>query len=209
MQNVTITTQPASEPVTLSDAKLFMRVDISDDDALITEMIVAARQLCEEYTRRKFINTGITLALDGFPLRSLEKWWDGVQQMAESELYSAANYIKLPFPPAVSITSITTYNRANASAVFASASYRLDTAGTVYLNDGYSWPNDLRDYDSVRVVYVAGYGSNAAAVPSMLKHAVKMTVAAMYDDRSCVAIPEGARRMLDPYRVLEERRNAM
>jgi hypothetical protein len=209
MQNITITTQPAIEPVTVAECKHFMRVDTNDDYDLISDLIVMARQLCEEHTRRKFINTGITLALDGFPYGKRDMWWDGVQQMAVSELYAYADCIKLPFPPAISVTSITTYDSGNNAHVFSSAAYRLDTNGNIYLNDGYVWPSDLRDYDAVRIVYVAGYGATGSSVPAPINHAIKMTVAAMYDDRSCVSIPQGAMNALAPYRLIEERRNAM
>jgi len=36
-------------------AKLHLKVDGTDDDMLISNLIVAARQKCEEYTRRSFI----------------------------------------------------------------------------------------------------------------------------------------------------------
>lgn len=209
MQNVTITTQPSVEPVTLDEVKQFLRVDMSDDDDLIGQLITSARQLCEEHVRRKFISTGITLALDGFPCHDKGMWWSGVREMPISELYSYSDRISLPFPPAVSVTSITTFDESNGASVFASAGYRLDTDGNVILNDGYLWPTDLRDYDAVRIVYVAGYGATYSAVPSPIRHAIKMTAAAMYDDRNCFAIPSGAMQALAPYRILNERRNGM
>ncbi len=38
------------DPISLADAKLFLRVDISDDDALITSLITVAREYCETFT---------------------------------------------------------------------------------------------------------------------------------------------------------------
>lgn len=43
------------EPVTLTEAKDFCKVDIGTDDALITDMITAARQDCEAYTGVGFV----------------------------------------------------------------------------------------------------------------------------------------------------------
>lgn len=48
-------TPPASEPVNLAQAKNHLKVDLSNDDALIDSLIVSARQRAEEYTRRAFI----------------------------------------------------------------------------------------------------------------------------------------------------------
>ena len=50
-----IRTEPAAEPVTLAELKTFMRIDGSEDDALIESLIVAARELCESYTGRALI----------------------------------------------------------------------------------------------------------------------------------------------------------
>ena len=57
-----LVTPPAEEPVSLSDAKLHLRVDFTDDDALILAFIVAARQHSEMLTRR-FIDNPINNAV--------------------------------------------------------------------------------------------------------------------------------------------------
>jgi len=40
---------PIVEPVTLQEAKDYLRVDFGDEDRLITSLIVSARQMCEKY----------------------------------------------------------------------------------------------------------------------------------------------------------------
>ena len=57
--SIKIITPAASEPLSLSDVKTFLRVDSNAEDALITAMIVASRQLCEQYMRRILITTTI------------------------------------------------------------------------------------------------------------------------------------------------------
>ena len=60
-----VVTPAASEPITLTEAKNFLRVDGSDDDALIGALISAAREMCEQYTRRILVTTTIDEYFDG------------------------------------------------------------------------------------------------------------------------------------------------
>lgn len=210
MQSVKVTTQPAIEPLAVTDAKAFLRIDSTAEDDLIAELIAAAREFCEEYTRRKFISTGCTLTLDRFPYSHNEKWWDGVREIAMSELRGACDYIKLPFAPVVSVASLTSYDVDNTSAVFDSSNYSVDTVGSrIYLNQNSQWPSNIRDFNAVSIVYTAGYGATPADVPSAIRHAIKLTVAAMYDNRECFELPAMAKSALQPYRILEERSNGV
>ena len=72
-----------TEPVNLSEAKNFCKVDISTDDALLTSLIVAARQMCEAYTGVGFVEHEITAILNN----------------ENGGMY-------LPYGPIVSITSV-------------------------------------------------------------------------------------------------------
>lgn len=48
-----------SEPVTLNEMKSYLKVDFATDDTLITQMIKSARELCEEFTGRSFVESEI------------------------------------------------------------------------------------------------------------------------------------------------------
>jgi uncharacterized phiE125 gp8 family phage protein len=52
-----------AEPVTLADAKAWLKVDIADDDLLITELITTARRDCETYLCTSLIPRTITAYL--------------------------------------------------------------------------------------------------------------------------------------------------
>lgn len=67
MAAIVIETPPASEPILLADAKNWVRVTIGDDDALIEDLIISAREKLEADTGRSFINKGFRQSLDSFP----------------------------------------------------------------------------------------------------------------------------------------------
>lgn len=104
---------PATEPVALSDAKTFLRVDGSEDDALITSLIATARRACEEYTKRAFITQTWKLALDRFPC---DEDWDELEYMLG---LSAQRPIQLPRQPIQSIASVKTTDASNTQATVA------------------------------------------------------------------------------------------
>lgn len=57
-----ITNAPGDTPITLQDAKDFLRVDGAQDDRLIRRLIVNATNACEEFANRTFLTTtfGVT-----------------------------------------------------------------------------------------------------------------------------------------------------
>lgn len=56
MKNLRRLTAPATEPVSLVEAKAYLHVTHDEEDAFITRLIKSARQTCEDYTRRAFIS---------------------------------------------------------------------------------------------------------------------------------------------------------
>jgi hypothetical protein len=201
MLNHRVTAQPAEEPINLAEAKAFLAEVGTSNDALITSLITAARQAAEEYTRRKFISTTITMHLDRFPFSYDNQWWDGVRDGSIRELHGNGSQIALPFAPIVSVTSIKTFAPDDTETVFDASSYRVDTNGYITLKDGRVWPSNLRERDAIQIVYVAGYGATASSVPEAVKLGIKSIVSAWFNHRECMDMPASAESILAKYRI--------
>src|ERR1044072_3202563 len=52
-----------TEPITLQEAKNWLKIEVSDDDSLIEALIIAARQACEGYTALSFVEREVTAIL--------------------------------------------------------------------------------------------------------------------------------------------------
>jgi len=205
------TTEPASEPVTVSDVKAQLRLSGSDDDALLTALISVARMACEEYTRRALITQGWTLWLDAFPADDTQ-WWDGVQESPVT--LTTKRHIHLPRPPLISVTSISVYDDDDTATLFDDANYFVDTAsspGRVALRNNAAWPVPVRPYHGIEIVYVAGYG-DATAVPQALKQGMLAHIAFLYEQRgdtfnvgnsvaAIKALPDFITALYQPYRI--------
>ena len=187
-------TEPAVEPVTLAEAKAHLRVDISDDDALISAIIKAAREFCEEYLDRTLVHTRWTMRADGFPHNGLED-------------------VELPRPPmaqaGTTTTVVLTYTlETGATATYSTASYRVDryaTPGAVKTLYGQAWPSHLIDDNSISVTWWGGYGADGTSVPAAIRSAMLMLCSHLYEHRTAVApgmseVPFGVKALLDTHR---------
>lgn len=209
-----LVTAPSIEPVTLTEAKDFLRVTGSDDDTLITNLIIAARTNAESFTRRAFITQTWKLFMDNWPTTTKNtSWWDGVKQLPILVLAGKQDVL-IPKAPLSSVTHVKTYDDADSATTFASSNYYVSTYsgdfaqnGRVVLRDNASWPTFERNADGIEIQFVAGYGATAADVPYQIKQSILQEVSTMYETRGacadecmCCSI---AKRMLTPFRLLK------
>lgn len=181
-----IKTPPAAEPVTLSEAKSYLRITDSNDDAFITALISAARRRCEEYTQRVLITQTWTLWLDYLPGNRY------APQDAEQDLpinYGGCLYeaISLPYPPLQSVTSMRSYAADDSATVFSASNYLVDTAsepGRICLNQGAIWPVQGRRFNGYEIEYIAGYGSAGSSVPEDLRQGMLFLLKTLFADKS-------------------------
>ena len=171
--SVTRATGPAVEPLTVAEAKLHLRVDISDDDAYIGTLITAAREWVENYLDRTLITTQLILRAAEFPTEELE-------------------LARPPMATAGTATAVViTYTLADTTtATLSTALYRVDrttTPGNVAPIINGTWPSDvIEDANAVAVTYWAGYGPTSASVPATIRHAMLMLIGHWYERRSAV-----------------------
>ncbi len=189
----TLVTPPSVEPVSLVEAKNYLKVDNNADDSLISLLISAARRMAEEYTRRSFMPQSWQLELDRFS--------DGLSDIYPPSwrAYNGGDSsIELPRGPVVAVSLIRSFNLANTVTTVPAQSYTL-ADDRVLLNSGYSWPSNLRDKAAVEINYSTGY----AVLPEPIKVSVLLTLSALYENRTCADLPAGARTLLAPYRNAE------
>ena len=160
-------TAPTTYPVTLAEAKLHCKVDASDDDALITALITAATEVCEQKLGRAIMAQTWEVTLDAFP-----------------------DYVELTRTPVQSITSVKYYDTSGVEQTLSGSAYSFaqDDFGFARVDPVYGteWPTARDQINAVAVRYVAGY-ANAAAVPEGIKQWVKLMVSTMYENRETEA----------------------
>ena len=98
-------TPPATEPVSLAEAKLYLRIDQDDEDDLIRALVVAARLLVEAASGRMLIDQGWRIVLDRWP---------------------AGGVLRLPLSPVRQVTGVRVRDAAGAAAELAASALVLE-----------------------------------------------------------------------------------
>ncbi len=179
-------TAPLTEPISLNGAKEFLRVDHGHEDALITDMIRAARERIEVMARTSLITRrraftssrlcATTLFINHSPIRFIHKVTlldanDSVVDVPLSELFINRR---------ASPVSIQARGRALLS------DYAIDPVAIVVELD-------------------AGYGAEKETVPMQLRQAVLLLLAQHYehrDDALTRPVPMLVDALLMPYRTV-------
>lgn len=176
--------EPAEEPLTLTEAKLHLRVTGTADDAYITALIVAARMAAEQELGRCLIETTLALKLDAFPVGDIE----------------------LPWGTVTSIEEFTYLDADGDEVTLATDDYQWDANGRLSPAPNATWPStETGRNNAVTVEYKAGW-TDADEVPENIKAWMKLQIGALYDSRSAAVIGAaatelpGARALLDRWR---------
>jgi uncharacterized phiE125 gp8 family phage protein len=158
-------TPAASFPITLQEAKDYLKISGSDQDAEITQLIATATDIGERITGRDFINKTYTGFLDCFPNDCV-----GLE-IRKSKLQS--------------ITSIQ-YYLDDVLTVFNSSNYyttQSNSYSSIYLNDSSNYPSTDTRKQAVEITFIAGYGAIAEDVPETLKKAILTHIAYLFENK--------------------------
>jgi hypothetical protein len=179
-------TPPAVEPITLAEAKLALRVDHDEENADITRLIVAARELLELRASRTFVITSYSLALAGFPAGG--GYFHRGRRADPSQWFCGGAPIQLPRPPLVSVQAVRYLDTAGASHTLSPSLYRVlpGSPGILAPAIGAAWPVTAAAPGALVIEYTAGYGAAAASVPERFRRAVHLCVGAWYENREDV-----------------------
>lgn len=178
---------PTVEPVSLSDAKVHLRVDHADEDALISACIKAAREQAETITGRTLITTTLLLTLDAWP--------DSVA-------------IELPRGPVQSVSAVAYVDVDGTVQTLLGTAYALDNAGDDsphYLLPAYgtAWPAARDTANAVTVTYVAGYGAAGSSVPGPVRQWLLLALGEMYAHREATVTGTISTRLAFVDRLLD------
>lgn len=158
MQSVWINSETGNEPITLTEAKLWLKQDeIDADDDIITGLIVAARLYCEDYTGRSFKTKNVSIRVE------------------ESDLVDDDILLKTVLDSSGTTTIDAVYQGVTTSVSSSVWEYNK-FSNTIELKYNQEWP----DYDYLIVTFdVLNEGTNET-----VKLAVKNYVAAAYEYRN-------------------------
>lgn len=212
---------PVTEPVTLAEAKLHLRVDddgdsppAHPDDPLITALISAAREWCEYYSGLSLAPQTLELGGRAFSSASAYRYCDS------GGLY-CSRYIELPMSPINTVVAVTYLDEFDVVQTVSSSDYVLDDyvrPPRLYAAANAVWPTAKVNTPNVaKIRYQAGFdltndSPNPNPIPQSVIAAIKLMLSHLYENRSEVEagsatstlshqIPLGAQALLDIHRV--------
>lgn len=156
--SVVVVTPPV-HGISLTTVKAHLRVEHTDDDALIGAYIDAT--------------VGHIDGPAGWLGRSI---WPQTLELRQDTLSAP---VRLPYGPVTAITTVKTVDSTGVEQTMSAADYLLTNGGELTLAYDASWPSLRGDAEGVRIRYEAGY----AALPPAVLSAVLLMVGELYERR--------------------------
>lgn len=178
--NYIVTVPPASEPLSLTEVKTWLKISGSDEDDLLSSLIAAAREAGEKYC-------GV-----GFGSQTVTEKFPDLDQCG----------MALSVSPVIAVSSISYKDTAGDTQTLSTSYYGVDTQrkpGMIYPIPYKLFPLTYDTPDAVTVTYTAGY----TTIPDAVKTAMLLMIADWYDNRTdgVRTMPTASQLLLNPYRV--------
>jgi uncharacterized phiE125 gp8 family phage protein len=163
---------PIAPAVSLDDAKLSLRIDGDDLDALVEAWVDGITEYAEHYLGRVLISQKWRVTLPAFPNDPL------------SLMLPQADAIPLPMPPVISVDSVKYVDTAGTKQTLDGAAYStVDYLDSVFLVPaaGTSWPAAREQANAVTVDVTCGYGPDDTTVPKIVRTYLLAKLAEQFD----------------------------
>ena len=184
---VTTLAPPAAEPVTLAEAKDYLRIAGDAEDGLVAHLVASARARIEELTGVAMISRSLRLTLDWWPRGTVERRW-----------------VRLPVRPAGDLTAVRVYDR-HGVAADVTERFTLPAgrqAKLMWTDGAFPWPGQR--VNGIEIDYAAGFGEAPEDVADGLRLAVKRLAAHAYAARNpgtiAEAMPLDVEGLIAPWR---------
>lgn len=165
----TTRTATGAEPIPLAAAKLFLKVDFTTDDTLITEIITAAREQAEKFCARSFVAQTIVY-----------------QETIPDEDIELETELRLPYPNHIAISEVKVNGDVTTSYTNTGLNHFVVKIAGLTVGDD-------NENAEVQVTYTAG------DCPAGVKIALYNIIREMYFNRSDMVLSENAYVWLTPY----------
>jgi uncharacterized phiE125 gp8 family phage protein len=185
---------PAIEPVSLDDAKTWLRVSHDDENALISDLVIAARSRVERHTGLALIQQGFTETLDDW---------------AAHRLSGFGRAFTLARAPLISVDTVAIENRDGGVTNWDQSEYRIEAgeAGRLVAIYPHTLPCPEVPAGGIVISFTAGFGQSEDDVPQPLREAVLRLVGEAYGGvepaesarRGEGTMPEAVARLLSAY----------
>lgn len=184
--------QPTGEPITLQEAKAFLKIIHDQEDALIQHFIKTARKVAEGHTRRKFLTQTLASVLPFRPnhqkKKGLQRVWTAGDRFA----------LFLPRGPVQKVTKVECISEEGIAETVQSVDYHVHPhhdPALLVTAENKGW--------GLCVTYEAGYGESAEGVPAPLRQALFQMVAHLHGHRDTQEghLIKGVEGLLAPYKL--------
>ena len=159
-RRVTRLSEPAVEPLSLSEVKTFLRIDHNNEDKLLNDIVKAALIVAEEQTGRSMITQSWRISYDDCPPQALD----------------------LTHGPIQSITSVKVIAEDGSETTIDSSHYHVNSVQDLIFNT-------VPSGHQVQIDYVGGFGDAASDVPRDITQAMLMHIAHLYEHRDAMTPP--------------------